>query len=56
MKFGLDKCNIMNIKKGKLIQSNDIDLNTQEIIKALDIRDQYKYLGMLQSNEIKKRR
>ena len=55
MKFGLDKCNVLNIRKGKLTQMNDITLLSGETIKALDLRDQYKYLGMLQSNEIDKK-
>ena len=39
MNFGLDKCNILNILKGKLIPSEDITLSSKETIKALDIRD-----------------
>ena len=55
MKFGLDKCNTLTIKKGKLVKSNDITLKNEETIKGLDIRELYKYLGMLQSNEINKK-
>jgi len=55
MSFGLDKCNIMKIKKGKLAKGNDIVLANNETIKALEIQDQYKYLGILQSNELKKK-
>ena len=55
MKFGLDKCNTLSIRKGKLIESNNISLNNEETIKALDIREQYKYLAMLQSNKIDKK-
>ena len=55
MSFGLDKCNTMTIKRGKLVKGHDITLLTAETIKALDLRDQYKYLGMLQSNEIDKK-
>ena len=55
MKFGLDKCNILTMKKGKLVQTNDITTSNAEIIKALNIREQYKYLGMLQANEIDKK-
>ena len=39
MDFGLDKCNILNMLKGKLIPSEDITLSSKETIKALDIRD-----------------
>ena len=55
MNFGLDKCNILNIQKGKLIPTDDIILSSEETIKALDIKDHYKYLGMLQSNEVNKK-
>ena len=55
MNFGLDKCNVMTIKRGKLVQGHDFILANDETIKALDIREQYKYLGMMQSDEIKKK-
>ena len=56
MSFGLDKCNILNITKGTLTPSENITLASEETIRALDLREQYKYLGMLQSNEINKKR
>ena len=56
MSFGLDKCNILNITKGTLTPSENITLASEETIRALDLREQYKYLGMLQSNETNKKR
>ena len=56
MSFGLDKCNILNITKGTPTLSENITLASEETIRALDLREQYKYLGMLQSNEINKKR
>ena len=55
MNFGLEKCSILNIQKGKLIPTDDIVLSSEETIKALDIKEHYKYLGMLQSNEVSKK-
>ncbi|XP_066928963.1 uncharacterized protein [Clytia hemisphaerica] len=55
MSFGLDKCNTLSIRGGKLTKGNDITLHTKETIKALDLRKQYKYLGMLQLNTIDKK-
>ena len=45
MSFGLDKCKILNITKGILAPSEDVTLVSDETIQALDIREQYKYLG-----------
>ena len=55
MNFGLDKCIILNILKGKLTPSQDTTFSSKETIKALDIRDQYKYLGMLKSSEVNRK-
>ena len=52
----LDKCKILNITKGILAPSEDVTLVSDEKIQALDIREQYKYLGMVQSNEINKKK
>ena len=56
MKFGLEKCNLMKIEKGKITKTNDITLENEECIKALELEKCYKYLGMHESNEIKTKR
>ena len=38
--------------KGKLTPSEDITISSEETIKDFDIRDQFKYLAMFQSNEV----
>jgi len=53
MKFGLEKCKIMTMKKGKKIEADDITLSNDDKIKALNGNDQYKYLGMHESDDIK---
>ena len=55
MNFGLDKCNILDILKRKSTPSEDITFSIEETIKALDIRDQWKCLGMLQSSEVNRK-
>lgn len=52
MNFGLDKCNILNILKGKLIPSEDITLSREEAVKTPDIRDEYKYYGVFESTAV----
>ena len=53
MGFGLDKCNKLTIKNGKTVPSDDIILTNNESIKALDNTEVYKYLGMVENNNIK---
>ena len=55
MRFGLDKCKIVNVSHGKLSTSSDAyEMDKGEKIEAL-VResDSYKYLGILQLNDMK---
>ncbi|KAL1448253.1 hypothetical protein WDU94_000033 [Cyamophila willieti] len=59
MSFGLDKCNVLNIKKGKLCDPEDMTLSNKLTINSLQQDEQYKYLGIHQQisinhSEIKK--
>lgn len=47
MEFNLDKCAMLHINKGKVIQST-----TVKDIPQLDIEDNYKYLGVIQNNKL----
>jgi hypothetical protein len=47
MTFALEKCAVLNIKAGKLIDSPDV-----ADIPILSAQDNYKYLGIVQCNEI----
>ena len=52
MKFGLQKCGVVILKKGKLIKFDGIHLPNQEIMKEVD-ENGYTYLGILELDEIK---
>jgi hypothetical protein len=49
MEFGLDKCKVMHMKKGKI---SNIDFRLETEIDQMKEGEYYKYLGMLQSNRI----
>ena len=52
MEFGLKKCGVVTLKKGKLVKFDGIHLPNQEIIKEVD-ENEYTYLGILELVEIK---
>ena len=55
MEFGLKKCGVVIIKKGKLVKFDGIHLPNQEIMK--DVHENgYTYLGILGLDEIKERK
>ena len=52
MEFGLKKCGVVILKKGKLVKFDGIHLPNQEIMKEVD-ENEYTYLGILELDEIK---
>ena len=52
MEFGLKKCGVVVLKKGKLVKFEGIHLPNQEIMKEVD-ENRYTYLGILELYEIK---
>ena len=52
MEFGLKKCGVVILKKGKLVKFDGIHLLNQEILKEVD-ENGYTYLGILELDEIK---
>ena len=54
MEFGVKKCGVVSLKRGKLIKSNGIELPTGEKIKNVD-EDGYKYLGVIEIDQIKQK-
>ena len=52
MEFGLKKCGVVILKKGKLVKFDGIHLPNQEIMKEVD-ENGYTYLGVLELDEIK---
>ena len=52
MKFGLNKCGVVILKKRKLVRFDRIHLPNQEIMKKVD-ENGYTYLDILELDEIK---
>ena len=52
MEFGLTKCGVVILQKGKHVKFDGIYLPNQEIMKEVD-ENRYTYLGILGSDEIK---
>ena len=48
MEFGISKCAMLEMKRGRVVDSNGIDLPSGETIKTLESNDGYKYLGIIQ--------
>ena len=53
MEFGLEKCAILNMKKGKTVVSDGIVLPNGEMMKGLREDEDYKYLGILEADKVK---
>jgi hypothetical protein len=55
MKFGLEKCKVVHITRGRLLTtSEDVHIAPSQIMEALkDPNASYKYLGVLELNDIK---
>ena len=52
MSFGLDKCAKALFRKGKLISTGNIEMDTETTINELDQDSGYKYLGVDESDDI----
>ena len=53
MEFGIDKCAVLILKRGKIVKSHGIQLPDEQIMKSLKEEDSYKYLGILEADDIK---
>ena len=53
MAFGIDKCKILNIVRGKYAKCGDVALPDGEVIKEMESDEVYKYLGVIESTTIK---
>ena len=53
MTFGLNKRATASVMRGKLVESNDVNLDYDVTIQAVDVLDSYKHLGMLENEVIK---
>ena len=52
MQFGIDKCAMLVMKKGKIVKSDGIQLPSDKVIKSLEEGESYKYLGVLEPDEV----
>ena len=48
MEFGIEKCAMLVMEKGKIVKSVGIELPDSKVIKLLQEGESYKYLGMLE--------
>ena len=53
MEFGIKKCGVLVMKKGKHVRSEGIEIRSGEKIKEIDLEKGYKYLGILEADGIK---
>ena len=51
MVFGIDKCGVVIMKRGKLVECDGVELPNGEVIKQVE-KDGYKYLGVLELDQI----
>lgn len=49
MEFGVDKCAVMRVQRGKVVNSPNLQLSERVSLKSLSETDTYKYLGMAES-------
>ena len=55
MEFGLTKCRVIILKRGKVVKLHGIVLPTGEVMKTID-DEGYKYLAILELDEIMEKR
>ena len=51
--FGLDKCAVIIIKRGKQIEADGVRLPDEKKIRSLKEDESYKYLGVLEVDDLK---
>ena len=52
MQFGIDKCAMLVMKKRKIVKLDGIQLPNDNVIESLEQGESYKYLGMLEADEV----
>eukprot|EP00795_Rhopilema_esculentum_P010379 gene10379-biopygen12962 len=56
MGFGVEKCAVLVMKRGKVVESNGIDLPNKETIRSIHEENGYKYLGVMEADQGSKER
>ena len=51
MKFGIEKCAMLVMEKGKIVKSNGRELPNGKVIKSLQEGESYKYFGILEADK-----
>ena len=51
MEFGIEKCAMLVMKKGKIVKSVGIELSDGKVINSLQEGESYKYLGILDADK-----
>ena len=49
MEFGIEKCAMLLIEKGKIVKSTGTELPDGQVIKSLQEGESYKYLRILET-------
>ena len=49
MEFGLPKCGVLIMKRGKVVKSNGISMSDENMMKNIE-ESGYKYLGILETD------
>ena len=52
MEFGIKKCGVLVLKRGKVVSSEGVEMSDSERTKEIE-KNRYKYLGILEYNKIK---
>ena len=55
MEFGIDKCGILVMKRGRYKKNERIKLRNDLEIKEINVDNGYKYLGILEADGIKEK-
>ena len=53
MEFGIEKCAMLVLKRGKFRITEGMDLPNQDKVRTLGENETYKYLGILEADTIK---
>ena len=51
LEFGIEKCAMLVMEKGKIVQSVGTELPDSKVIKSLQVGESYKYLGILEADK-----
>ena len=54
MEFGIKKCGVLILKRGKIVRCDGIELPTDELIKEVE-QDGYTYLGIVELDKVKEK-